>query len=229
MSEIKLQYMTPRPYYEQSRDFQFIGRLFDIVLNSVKTNADMMYNLPLSADTDERLADLMALTLGFELKHSYPAKQLKAVCSVLPTIMRQKGSVKAIETAVRAILGAEGVKGAWKCDADPKTAKATIIVPSQLSDLRLLRDLLDYVLPAGMDCELCKMNFTVSEASTLVGTYDEVRKRWIRHKSIATVAREEPHIYRDDNELESGYAMLGEIAGSIEDADVVKKGDSENA
>lgn len=228
MSEIKLQYMTPRPYYEQSRDFQFIGRLFDIILNSVKTNADMIYNLPLSADVDERLMDLMALTLGFELKHSYPAKQLKAICSVLPTIMRQKGSAKAIETAVKAILGAEGVKGAWKCDVDAKKAKVTVIVPSQLSDLRLLRDLLDYVLPAGMDCELCKMNFTVSEASTLIGTYDKVKRRWIKHKSIATVAHDEPHVYRDDNERESGYTMLGEITSSIEDRDMTKDG-SDNA
>ena len=39
---IKLQDMTPDVYYNQSRDFQFIGRLYDIVLNSVKTNADLI-------------------------------------------------------------------------------------------------------------------------------------------------------------------------------------------
>ena len=37
---IKLQELTPSVYYEQSRDFQFIGRLYDIVLNYIKTNAD---------------------------------------------------------------------------------------------------------------------------------------------------------------------------------------------
>lgn len=110
MSEIRLQDMTPSAYYRQSRDFQFIGRLFDVVLNSVKTNADAIYDLPLSADSNDALIDLMALTLGFKLKHNYPAKQLKAVCSVLPTIMRQKGSKKAAETAIKAILGAEGLK-----------------------------------------------------------------------------------------------------------------------
>lgn len=110
MSEIRLQDMTPRPYYRQSRDFQFIGRLFDVVLNSVKTNADSLYDLPLSADSDAKLIDLMAMTLGFKIRHNYPAKQLKAVCSVLPTIMRQKGSKRAIETAIKAILGAEGLK-----------------------------------------------------------------------------------------------------------------------
>ena len=38
---IKLQDYTPDIYYSESRDFQFIGRLFDLVLNYVKTNVDI--------------------------------------------------------------------------------------------------------------------------------------------------------------------------------------------
>ena len=37
---IKLQNLTPEVYYKESRVFQFIGRLYDIVLNSVKTETD---------------------------------------------------------------------------------------------------------------------------------------------------------------------------------------------
>ena len=40
---IKLQELTPSVSYEQSRDFQFIWRLYAIVLNYVKTNADNLY------------------------------------------------------------------------------------------------------------------------------------------------------------------------------------------
>ena len=43
---IKLRNLTPDVYYNESRDFQFIGRLFDVVLNSVKTEADLLYNVP---------------------------------------------------------------------------------------------------------------------------------------------------------------------------------------
>ena len=49
---IRLQDLVPNVYYEKSRDFQFIGRLFDIVLNSVKTNSDTLYNLPSGKNKD---------------------------------------------------------------------------------------------------------------------------------------------------------------------------------
>jgi hypothetical protein len=45
---LQTQKFTPRVYYEQSRDFQLLGRLFDVVMNSVKANAEMLYSLPLS-------------------------------------------------------------------------------------------------------------------------------------------------------------------------------------
>ena len=60
---IKLQDYTPEVYYRESRDFQFIGRLYDLVLNYVKTNADLIYSLPLSDNSDNQFIDLMAMTL----------------------------------------------------------------------------------------------------------------------------------------------------------------------
>ena len=51
---IKLQDYTPEVYYRESRDFQFIGRLYDLVLNYVKTNADLIYSLPLSDNSDNQ-------------------------------------------------------------------------------------------------------------------------------------------------------------------------------
>ena len=60
---IKLQNLTPEIYYKQSRDFQLIGRLFDIVLNYVKTNADNLYSLPIGNDMNENLLNLLSYTL----------------------------------------------------------------------------------------------------------------------------------------------------------------------
>lgn len=172
MSKIELQSMTPSPYYTQSRDFQFIGRLFDIVLNSVKTNADMIYNLPLSANSDRKLIDLMALTLGFKLKHNYAAAQLVALCSTFSEILRNKGSVYAVELAANTLIHAEGLKTKFKYDLDVNNAKIIAYLPSGLSNLSLFRDILDYILPAGMRCDIVVANFTEQEATTEVGTID---------------------------------------------------------
>lgn len=115
---IKLQELTPEIYYKQSRDFQFIGRLFDLVLNSVKTNADMIYDIPASDSAGSKMIDLLALTLGFKAKHNYTIKQLSAICGILPTILKNKGTLYAIKTTCQTILTAEGITEQAEVSAD---------------------------------------------------------------------------------------------------------------
>ena len=58
---IRMQDYTPEVYYRKSRDFQFIGRLYDLVFNYMKTNADLVYNVPFSDCSDDQLIELSAL------------------------------------------------------------------------------------------------------------------------------------------------------------------------
>lgn len=155
MSMIKLQKLTPEIYYRQSRDFQFIGRLYDIVLNYSKTNADNLSSLPIGDDMNESLLNLLAYTLGFQASRNYNTRQLLAICSVLPEIIRYKGSLNAIVIAVNALLSAEGTKQSLDYEIDPKKS-ITLYLDQNLSDLSLLRDLLNYIIPAGISCSFVK-------------------------------------------------------------------------
>ena len=170
---IKLQDLTPSIYYDQSRDFQFIGRLYDIVLNYIKTSADSIYNLPCGKNMDERLLNLLALTLGFQSKHHYSTKHLEAVCSILPTILRKKGSLQAVFDAVNAMLYSEGIKDTLDYYIEPKQY-ITLYLPQQLTDLSLIKDLLPYILPAGMGCNLVKEIKETIPAETVLTNIDEV-------------------------------------------------------
>ena len=152
---IKLQKYTPDVYYNESRDFQLIGRLYDIVLNYVKTNVDLLYNLPLSDDMDDQFVGLLGLTLGFKPKHKYTSKHLKAICSVLAQIMKYKGTVKAVTLACNAIFQSEGSRETSDCVLDGTTLN--IYFPADFSDNNLLNDLLDYILPAGMSVNIIKV------------------------------------------------------------------------
>ena len=151
---IKLQDLTPNIYYQQSRDFQFIGRLYDIVLNMAKTNASLIYNVPLNDNTDSRLIDLMALTLGFRSKHNYSIKQLTALCSAFSTIIKNKGNLQAIELAGNTLVNAEGITDEFKCEFDEDNYLLQVFIPEKFSDTSLLRDLLNYILPAGIQVRL---------------------------------------------------------------------------
>ena len=169
---IKLQDLTPSVYYEQSRDFQFIGRLYDIVLNYVKTNADNLYTLPIGKNMDEKLLNLLAFTLGFQSKHHYNSKQLLAICSVLPLILKNKGSLNAILIAVNSILYAEGISQAL--DYEFKNNNLVLYLSQDLSDLTLLKDIMIYILPAGIGCDMIKEIQSVNKIETILTTKDEV-------------------------------------------------------
>lgn len=168
---IKFQDLTPEVYYKKSRDFQYIGRLFDLVLNNAKMNTDIISSLLLNPDMDPRLLDLLALTLGFKSKHEYNTKQLAALCSIFPFVLRNKGSKLAIETACNALLNAEGITKGASIEVDNQTI--SIFLPSELSDLNLLKDLLNYILPAGMSCSLIQEATLVPPSSTTVVNYQD--------------------------------------------------------
>lgn len=154
---ILLRNMVPNVYYDHSRDFQLLGRLYDIALNAVKTNTDMLFSLPLSADSDTRLLDLMTMTFGFKSKHEYNVQQLKSLCSCFAKIIRNKGNIQAIQDACNALVGAEGIKETIYVDIkESNPTNITLFVPQELSDLNLLKDLLTYILPAGTTCQIIK-------------------------------------------------------------------------
>ena len=170
---IKLQDLTPEVYYKQSRDFQFIGRLYDIVLNYVKTNATNLYNLPVGKNMNEQLLNLLALTLGFKTTKNYNSKQLLAICSALPTILKHKGSINALVLAANALLAAEGVKQPLDYTIVPDQG-ITVYIAQEIEDLTLLTDLLDYLLPAGLSCELVKETQAIGKVNTIINVTDDI-------------------------------------------------------
>lgn len=176
---IKLQNYTPDVYYKESRDFQFIGRLFDLVLNSVKTETDLLYNLPLSANSDEKLLELLAMTLGFKPRHQYNARQLKAICSVFSEIMRNKGSIKALKIACEALFNALDISQELSYDFTPTAnndkTELNLYISQEFGDITILNDLLSYVLPAGMSCNIIRELQLESSANTNIKVTDTVK------------------------------------------------------
>jgi len=207
---IKLQNYTPDVYYNQSRDFQLIGRLYDVVLNSAKTNADMIYDIPSYESVGSELIELLASTLGFKVKHNYNVNQLIAICSSLSEIIRYKGSKKAVELAGNALLHSEGITDNFSCSYDTKDNKCelTVYFPEDLSSTALFTDLLDYILPAGISCNIIKAvkkNITIITNSgvditvvptmcedttfgTIIGDTTDLSNEYIKHNiSMGTV------------------------------------------
>jgi hypothetical protein len=144
---------VPSVYVNTSRDFQYLSWLINVVLNSVKHNIDDLYDLP-NNKADPRLTELLALTLGFKVKRNYDKNQLTALVSVLPSILKHKGTKKALLMAGDALLNASGAFGVFDCNYDNNTLE--VVIPKELVDTTLFIDLLPYILPAGVSCRIVR-------------------------------------------------------------------------
>lgn len=170
---IKIRESVPSVYYDSSRDFQLIGHLFDLVLNSTKTEADLLFNLPLSTNSDDQLLELLAFTLGLRLsKEKYTSAQLRAVCSVAPYIMRNKGSKKAIELLCNALMRADSIEGTSFVDLDGNKLTLRITDISTCHDI--LYEILPYIVPAGVVFNIKEMSSFSGYTNTHVGLNDTV-------------------------------------------------------
>lgn len=218
---IKVQNLTPEIYSKQSRDFQFIGRLYDIIFNYVKTNSANLYTLPIGKNMNEQLLNLLALTLGFKARKNYNSKQLLAICSVLPQILKHKGSLNSVLIATNALLTSNQIAQALDYTIIPK--KGIILYVSQeLSDLTLLTDLLDYILPAGMSCSLVKENQEVIKIKTTIGISDLVtvydEKSSIELSTIAN----------NQNPLSNlSFGTIQDTAGIMQNTSIINIGQEE--
>lgn len=152
---IKFSNQVPSVYPSASRDFQYLGWLIDIVLNSVKHNVDDIYDLP-NNKADPKLTELLAMTLGFSVKRNYDQDQLRALVAALPIILKYKGTKTAIDMAGNAILAASGASGDFSSEI--VDGELSVVFPVNLVDISLFIDLLEYILPAGMTYHIIRKN-----------------------------------------------------------------------
>lgn len=152
---IKTQLLTPEVYYKESRDFQFFGRLYDVLFNYLKTNIDLMQPQELYDTTETNFIELQLNTLGFFPKRNYSLQELKFLCSVYSEIIRNKGSIRGIEILIKSVLRSIGETNKFSIDMDENLTTPTIRIRIQnyISSQQnaLIEEVLDYIMPVGVD------------------------------------------------------------------------------
>jgi hypothetical protein len=204
---VKVQRNVPDYYYDESRDFQLIGRIFESVLNHSKTATDIIVNTPLSQNYDVSLIDLVTLTIGFESKRKYDVPNLMALISSFKSILKIKGTKKSIEDCVRVLLKAQNINEDFQVVVDTSTSEVgeetiynrdvLIYIPKEVKDVALLEDMLDYVLPAGFNYSII---IAVIEGQT-VGA---------EAVSVDTVDSTEPYLSEEIGIITPGLVTLDE-------------------
>lgn len=146
---INIRKQLPDVYYNESRDFQLIGRFVEAIANYNKMSVDCMQNLLDAPNLDEKLVNLLAKTIGFESRHEYDVHNLKIICGSFYDIIKYKGTKKAIDKAISALLNSQGIDDEFDSYLEVDKQSVEITIPSQTSDIILLKDLFEYILPIG--------------------------------------------------------------------------------
>lgn len=145
---IKTQNLVPDVYYNESRDFQLFGRAYDITFNYLKTNIDLITNRK-----DSKLLELLLRTVGFQTKRQYNYNDLYILSQNFIDIMRNKGTTEGIDKAIKTILHAENIKSKYEIYMEEEDGfkVITLYIDADLnsSEVALLEEILDYILPIG--------------------------------------------------------------------------------
>jgi len=201
---IKTKNLVPEVYYDQSRDFQFFGRVHEIVYNYIKTNIDLMTGLPLSDNVDLSMINLLLTTLGFTRRHVYNAEDLKKICGVFVELLRLKGSKKSVELAIATLMNAQNLTGRFDVidttdELGNKLYSLDIYLPKDIQDLVLLEDIFDYILPAGYTYRFSYTEY--SDTYTLpVEVTDTISvKNQYTNSNLSKIAKPEERDKRPEN------------------------------
>ena len=141
--------MTPAEYSAQSRDYQVIARLYSALFNVSKSYIDSLQIW--NNNIDNKLVTLRSRTLNFVAKHYWDEEDLEAVTSCFKYLMRNKGTMKALEYCINILMKIENINGE---NIDELVTidnyNVNIRVPENLLTIGILDDLINYILPAGL-------------------------------------------------------------------------------
>lgn len=155
----RVQENTPDVYYEESRDFQLLGRLYDCVINGLKYDIDSVEYLIDTKNCKSKILQLLETKLGFFTNQTYNDNDLRYILRAFATMVKNKGSVLAIQQAINVFLKLNHITSAikiWYISNSTvvygtQVPDHTIVVglTSQIDNWSLLLDVLRYLLPTG--------------------------------------------------------------------------------
>lgn len=143
---------VPEVYIHESRDFQLISRLYDLVFQSSRFSIDSMTHTSDSLRCNENLLNLLSTKVGFFTKSQFTDNIYRSIICVFPTLIKYKGSFSAI------ILIANLFGRLMNTNVDvtysSEDGVITIGFEEELTtNTELLFSLLEYVRPTGVFIE----------------------------------------------------------------------------
>lgn len=144
----RIEHNVPDVYIQESRDFQLVARLYDLVIQSSRFSINSMEDIASSKYCNERLLELTKTKVGFFSSTEVDEHALRCILTAYPYIIRCKGTTRAIQLVISLFqrLTLRAIEG-FELETDRRIVR--IILSKPITYLQMLQDLLEEVLPAG--------------------------------------------------------------------------------
>ena len=140
----------PEYWENESRDFQLLTRIDDLLFMGQRADIATIQNLNSSKKCKNTFLPLLAKKVGFFTKEQIEDNVLRHIIGAFRLAVKHKGTELGIMYAVTAILKAEnsiGTPRIKRADDDPYTIE--ILTPVNIINKVALKEFLKYVVPTG--------------------------------------------------------------------------------
>lgn len=177
MNLFRLQNNTPPVYTEESRDFQLFCRLYDCIFAGFKYDADQIPNLMNPFLCRDNMLPLLETKLGFFTNKLMDDTAIRYILSAFPLIIKNKGSLRGVQYAINTFLKIYDIRTSimifnvnnaetlFNIAVDDHTL--VIALNQTLKDIKVLEELLSYVLPTGYSFQFYFYN-TISDVIPII-------------------------------------------------------------
>ena len=147
----RLENNVPEVYPEKSRDFQLFCRLYDLAFNSTKFSIDSLQRASSTKECDAVLLELLKTKLGLFTHKEASDDELRQVLQAFPTIIRYKGSERAINLIIALYSRITNTSDFASYDkvALRENHELLIVFTKKLANDTLILEMLKFVLPTG--------------------------------------------------------------------------------
>lgn len=208
MNRVSIKKSVPEIYVKESRDFQLLCDLFDLVNSGVKFDIDTITHLSDTQLCRDSMLRFLQEKLGLSFRNSVTDETLRRILKCFPFIIRNKGTRRGIAEMVSLFLNIVYSDGSYEIvientndNSNLETmglgnyviAIITSVEDACLKELDILDDLLKYVIPTGYKIDY-SLNMgvvpfkstTLSDSTVYVTVFDERKENRIRSSEDKT-------------------------------------------
>lgn len=157
MKPFRVQENVPDVYVSQSRDFQMMCNVFDLLNNGVKFDIDTIRSLSETIRCPESLIKYLQHKLGFYSSVEIPDDTLRTILKCFPFLLRNKGSRRGIVESICLFLSVLHTDGKQLIEVDNRGNSnspygnyiITLNIESRSVDVTILQEILKYIIPTG--------------------------------------------------------------------------------